>query len=400
MSLTQLIASSPMDAFLYGDPAQSSFKKVFSSTMPYAVEMMRMDFSAYSVPGRGTLIIPRKGDMLMGIYLQVEMQRDTSTNDFFPIENLIETIQLEIGGQIIEKYDNNWIRARNSMLIGNTEKDAVYTMENFETTDPNTMVRSLWIQLPFWFNTASKALPLIALQYHEVRLEFTFASPASIPGVNPSFTPTITAWGSYAFLSKQERLMFTKNPHAYIFEQTQTQNFPSIISTTRSAGTQYTLPFNLPVKYLLWFFRNPEDFGIYTGDGEGLSANDNAAPLQSAKIQVNGVDRFDTQIGSYFRLVEPYRTIQISPPAGMYAYYFATNPLEKDTVSGTLNFSAVDTVKLIVTTKAASAPDLGNVYNEQTTIVNSANLNTLTVIARSLNILRVEAGMGGLMFQN
>ena len=399
MALTQLIASSPIDAILYGEPSHSSFKKVFKSSKPYSVEMIRMDFSAYSVPGRGTLLVPRKGDMLMGIYLQVEVQRNTSAPGFFPIENLVESVKLEIGGQLIEKYDNTWIRAKNSMLTDNTEKDAIYTMGNFEASDPNTMIKTLWIHLPFWFNTTSKALPLIALQYHDVQLDLTFANPAAIPGINPSFTPTITVWGSYAFLSKQERLSFVKNPHAYVIEQTQTENYQSVISTTTSASTQYTLPFNLPVKYLLWFYRNQNTFGVYTGDAVRLSACENAAPLQSAKIQVNGIDRFDTQVGSYFRLIETYRTIKISPPAGMYGYFFATEPLD-DTVSGTFNFSAVDTVKLIVTTKAASAPNLASVFNEQTTITNTANLNTLTVIARSLNILRIEFGMGGIMYQN
>lgn len=399
MALTQLVASAPIDAILYGEPSRSSFKKVFKSSKPYSVEMIRMDFSAYSIPGRGTLTVPRKGDMLMGIYFQVEVQRNTTAPGFFPIENLVESVKLEIGGQLIEKYDNTWIRAKNAMLTDNTEKDAIYTMGNFDASDPNTMIKTLWIQLPFWFNTTSKALPLIALQYHDVQLDVTFANPSTIPGINPSFTPTVTVWGSYAFLSKQERLSFVKNPHAYVIEQTQTENYQSVISNTTSASTQYTLPFNLPVKYLLWFYRNQDKFGVYTGDAVGLSSSENAAPLQSAKIQVNGIDRFDTQIGSYFRLIETYRTIKISPPAGMYGYFFATEPLD-DTISGTFNFSAVDTVKLIVTTKTASAQNLAGVFNEQTTIVNTVNLNTLTVIARSLNILRIEFGMGGIMYQN
>lgn len=402
MSLTQLIASSPIDSFLYGEPTRTAFKTRFASTSPFSTEMIRMDFSSYAVPGSGFLTIPRKGDMLTNIFLQATMKKSSATGDqFFPIENLISKVSLYIGGQLIETYDNNWIRTRNALLTSNEEKDSIYVMEQFETTDADGMVRSLWLNLPFWFNDIKKAIPLVALQYHEIRLDFVFENPANIPGVDPSYTPVITAWGEYTFLSVDERKAFVAAPQEYIIEQTQTQDYPSVISTTSSASTSYTLPFNLPVKYLIWVFRNAQVFGIYSGDSSsGLSIDDKYTPLQSAKIQINGVDRFETQIGSYFRLLESFRTIKEIPPAGIYSYFFSKNPLVQNTVSGTLNFSAVDTVKLMVTTKAASAASVASVFDENTADVSTANLKTFTVIARSLNILRIEGGMGGILFAN
>jgi hypothetical protein len=330
------------------------------------------------------------------------MKKSNSTGtQFFPIENLVSKVSLYIGGQLIETYDNNWIRTRNSLLISNEEKDSIYVMEQFESNDANGMLRSLWLNLPFWFNDVKNAIPLVALQYHEIRLDFVFENPANIPGVDPTYTPVITAWGEYAFLSKTERTSFVARPHEYIIEQTQTQDFPSVISTTSSASTSYTLPFNLPVKYLIWVFRNTQVFGIYSGDSSsGLSVDDKYTPLQSAQIQINGVDRFETQIGSYFRLLESFRTVKEIPPAGIYSYFFSKTPLAQNTVLGTLNFSAVDTVKLMVTTKAASAASVASVLNENTAVASTANLTTVTVIARSLNILRIQDGMGGLLFSN
>lgn len=402
MSLTQLIAVSPINSFLYGEPKLSAFKTRFSTTTPYSTEVIRMDFASYSVPGSGSLIIPRKGDMLTNIFLQVKMKKSNSTGtQFFPIENLVSKVSLYIGGQMIETYDNNWIRTRNALLTSNEEKDAIFTMEQFEVNDANGMVRSLWLNLPFWFNDMKNAIPLVALQYHEIRLDFVFTNPADIPGIDPTYTPVITAWGEYTFLSINERKSFVSNPHTYIIEQTQTQEFPSVISTTGSASTSYTLPFNLPVKYLIWVFRNKQVFGIYSGDTtSGLSIDDKYTPLQSARIQINGIDRFETQIGSYFRLLESYRTIKEVPPAGIYSYFFSKNPLVHNTVSGTLNFSAVDTVKLMVTTKAASAASVSNVLDENTAMASTANLTTVTIIARSLNILRIQDGMGGVLFSN
>lgn len=400
MSLTQLIASSPADAFIYGEPNMSSFRTRFASSTPFSTEMITMDFTSYSTPGRGTLTIPRRADMLMGVFISAQLKLANFSSTFFPIEDLVKHVELYIGGQLIETYDNNWIRTRNTILTDNSEKDSIYTMENFDSTDPAGMVRTLWLKLPFWFNNVSKALPLIALQYHDVRLEFIFNNPASIPGIDPSFTPVLNAWGEYAYLSPQERKWFANNPHAYMIDQTQTHNFSSVISATTSASTNYTLPFNLPVRYLFWVFRNENTFGVYTADGNGLSSNQNAAPLQSAKIQINGIDRFYEQIGSYFRLIETNRTMKTVPSAGMYAYFFSKNPLEENTIMGTLNFSALDTVKLMVTTKTASQATLATILDENTTLSAATNLNIFTVIAKNINILRVESGMGGIMFSN
>jgi hypothetical protein len=231
MSLTQLIASTPVDSYLYGTPRKNAFLARFSCRVPYATEMIRMDFQSYTAPGKGSLIIPRKGDMLTNIFIQVDMKKlSTTGTSFFPIENLIAGVRLYIGGQLIEQFDNNYIRIRNSLFTDNSEKDAILTMEEFESTDADGMIRSLWLKLPFWFNTTSLALPLIALQYHEVRLEFDFQDPNNIPGINPSFSPIITAWGEYAFLPTEERILFATKPHKYVIEQTQTNNFVSKIS--------------------------------------------------------------------------------------------------------------------------------------------------------------------------
>lgn len=400
MSLTQLIASSPADSFIYGEPNTSPFRARFAASTPFATEVIPMDFTSYSTPGRGSITVPRKADMLMGVFISTQLKLSTFSSTFFPIENLVKNVKLYIGGQLIETYDNNWLRLRNTILTDNSEKDSVYAMENFSSTDPSGMVRTLWLKLPFWFNNVSKALPLIALQYHDVRLDFEFADPASIPGINSSFTPVLAAWGEYAYLSSPERRWFAKTPHVYMIDQTQTHNFPAVISTSTSASTSYTIPFNLPVRYLFWVFRNENYFGVYTADGHGMSSNQNAAPLQSAKIQINGIDRFYEQIGSYFTLVETNRTMNTTPAPGMYTYFFSKNPLDEKTIMGTLNFSALDTVKLMVTTKTASQPTLASVLDENTTLATATSLNVFTVIAKNVNILRVESGMGGLLFSN
>lgn len=400
MSLTQLIASSPADSFIYGEPNTSPFRARFAASTPFATEVIPMDFTSYSTPGMGSITVPRKADMLMGVFISAQLKLSNFSSTFFPIENLVKQVRLYIGGQLIETFGHTWMRLRNTILTDNSEKDSVYAMENFSSSDPPGMVRTLWLKLPFWFNNVSKALPLIALQYHDVRLDFEFENPAYIPGIDSSFTPVLAAWGEYAYLSSPERKWFAKTPHVYMIDQTNIQNFPAVISTTTSATASYTIPFNLPVRYLFWVFRNEGKFGVYTADGQGMSSNQNAAPLQSAKIQINGIDRFYEQIGSYFTLVETNRTMKTTPSPGMYTYFFSKNPLDEKTIMGTLNFSALDTVKLVVTTKTASQATLASVLDENTTLTAAKHLNTLTVLAKNVNILRIESGMGGLLFSN
>lgn len=160
MSLTQLVATTPADSYLYGTPRRNAFLARFSRRVPYATEMIRMDLQSYTAPGKGTLVIPRKGDLLTNIFMQVKMKKlTTSKAQFFPVENLVSRVRLYIGGQLIEQFDNNFIRLRNTLFTDNSEKDAVFTMGQFETSDADGMVRSLWLNLPFWFNTTSLALP-------------------------------------------------------------------------------------------------------------------------------------------------------------------------------------------------------------------------------------------------
>jgi hypothetical protein len=89
-----------------------------------------------------------------------------------------------------------------------------------------------------------------------------------------------------------------------------------------------------------------------------------------------------------------------SPPAGIYSYFFSSQPQNVHAPSGTLNFSALDTVKLVVKTKVASAATSADVKDEETCTVATANLSIFTVIARSMNVLRVENGQGGILFAN
>lgn len=183
--------------------------------------------------------------------------------------------------------------------------------------------------------------------------------------------------------------------------------------------------FNHPTKYLAWNFNNPTNYGQYTAlanipgacSGAGTSAatvvtpdygntgtyNEQLAVLDSAKIQLNGQDRFATRKGSYFNKVQPYQSIGGVTPAGVYLYSFALKPAGRQP-SGTCNFSRIDNATLSLTYKTCSvdatspAAVLGNT---ETVTANTATLLTaLNIYAKNYNVLRIMSGMGGLAYAN
>lgn len=281
----------------------------------------------------------------------------------------------------------------------------------------------------FFFNqTPGLALPLIALQYHEVKLYFTLAAQVNGLNVDNAGTPSATVtqpqmlvWVDYIYLDTQERTRFAQLPHEYLIEQLQ---FTGTETATPSASSQASqnirLNLNHPTKYLAWNFSAPgaTNYGQYTaiantninftaaGDTANTSVfNEALAILDSAKLQLNGQDRFSTRKGSYFNKVQPYQTVGTNVPAGIYLYSFALKPAGRQP-SGTCNFSRIDNATLSLTYKQCSigfAQNIGavnsNLYlSESTTVSTGTNLTALNIYAKNYNVLRIMSGMGGLAY--
>ena len=262
----------------------------------------------------------------------------------------------------------------------------------------------------FFFNqTPGLALPLIALQYHEVKLYFTLSSQVNGVNVNnagatPSTVtaPTMAVWVDYIFLDTQERTRFAQLPHEYLIEQLQFSGTETATpSTTSQASQNIRLNLNHPTKYLAWNFNAPgaTSYGQYTaiaqldanysaiGDtANTISYNEGLAVLDSAKLQLNGQDRFSTRKGSYFNKVQPYQTIGSKVPAGVYLYSFALKPAGRQP-SGTCNFSRIDNATLSLTYKTCSVNGTDTVANVANALYQSESItsNTATVLT-ALNI--------------
>ena len=221
----------------------------------------------------------------------------------------------------------------------------------------------------FWFcKDHGQALPLIALQYHEVKIIVELADKAELD------TARCALWVDYVFLDGPERKRFARDQHQYLFEQVQ-----SVTESISPGRTSYrpNLQFNHPCKELIWTFHDATT-------GKQLSLAD--CKLDRAKIRLNGHDLFADRDAKYFSQVQRY-THHTNGGSGdsdsdIFLYSFALFP-EKLQPSGTCNMSRIDnsTLELTFTEALTTAMEV-------------------RVTAVNYNVLRLTSGMGGVAYSN
>ena len=275
----------------------------------------------------------------------------------------------------------------------------------------------VYLPLIFFFNrNPGLYLPLIALQYHEVRIDVDLASDFS----TYCNTDTFKVWANYIYLDTEERRRFAQKGHEYLIEQVQHTGSDTV---TASATKQVRLSYNHPVKELVWCFSNTAaksslwnfttastDAGIVlesnaraisesncyvpitqgsgvpllavgTGGSASTFTEEAVGPLSTFKLVLNGQDRFKEQTGKYFNQVQAFNHHTGCPYPGVYSYSFALKP-EEHQPTGTCNFSRIDNAQVAVTMGAAN------------------NATTMHMFATNYNVLRIQSGMGGLSFSS
>ena len=316
--------------------------------------------------------VSRNGDLIHKVYLQATVGSIGEAWHPYLGHNLIEEVSIEIGGQTIDKHYGTWLNIWNE-LTQTSEKESGYKKMVGHTTDMTTDDSSatpeytMYIPLQFWFcRNPGLALPLIALQYHEVKFNITFASFVSLRNGSSTSAPTLDAslYVDYIYLDTDERRQFAQVQHEYLIEQLQFTG-----AETVSAGAYKSkLALNHPCKELVWVVQD-------TSLGAAPTSYET---VNTAKLQLNGQDRFSERDGAYFNLVQPYQHHTSIPGDGVYVYSFALNP-EQHQPSGTVNMSRIDNATLHLDVETGGA---------------------LKVFAVNYNVLRIMAGMGGLAYSN
>jgi hypothetical protein len=402
--LLQLVAVGEQDQVLTAEPQRTFWQHVYQRHSHFAMESVRQTVTGPVAYGSTVSVtLGRNGDLVTGLTLELVMKRGAGT-PFYPAEHVLKYAELLIGGQRIDHLTGTWLRLYDELLRPVDSRSAHEAMTNFCTPAGTTQggtpvggVKRFYLSLPFWFCRGDRgaALPLIALQYHDVELRLTFES--SVPGVDASFPLDLAVYADFVFLDAPERRQFAQRPHRYLIEQTQFLRDTVSVSASQRARTVVPLSFNHPVKFLAWVFRpvTGGSHGVFTSSGTGLEDEETYAPLHEALLQCNGTDMFETRKGSYFRLAHPAPLFGQAPSAGVYAYSFALVPRSTNP-SGSLNLSRIDTAQLLLTMKRATLAAAADARAEDETLAAALAMTAVEVFARSFNVLTVRAGMGGL----
>ena len=453
-ALMQLVAYGAQDVYLTGNPQITFFKVVYRRHTNFAMESMEQTLDGDLTLNVGTRSrvnckVARNGDLLGATYLEATIANAGAGAG--PAQGycnrvgfqLIREVELRIGGQLIDRHTGTWMylwtelsntadqkRMLNTLVGGDDSPGAAgfvsftpisvaaaaaganigaafgaFPNGRAPTAAAGTPGFRMHIPLQFSYcRNPGLALPLIALQYHEVELNLTLANlndlarnnVAAVAGA--ATTPqNISLWCDYIFLDTAERKTFAQNPHEYLIETVQSTQAALTAGGVNSATQSINLTFNHPVKEIVWVNRTRigaagtgDNFTNFTeGNSINVAAGVAAAVagavfgvsnVGTCNLRLNGQDRFVARPGEYFNQVQPYQHHTGSPVVGVNCYSFALKP-EEHQPSGTCNFSRID--------------------NAELNIQNLDNVNgTLSIFAHGYNVLRVASGMGGLAYSN
>lgn len=413
-SLLQLVAQGKQDVFLTGNPQMTWFKAVYRRHTNFAVESQRMPFDNQADFGRRiSCLVPRKGDLLGPLFLRVQLPGITlPSGDAASYVNsighaLIQEISLEIGEQEIDKQTGEWMEIYSNFNVPTDQKYAFYNMigkvDGYSSPDPTLRgPLTLYIPLRFWFcKNPGVYLPLLALQYHPVRINITlralqdlFYSNAVIncatTQVNPANIVSCDLWGDYVYLDTEEKRRFVSTHHEYLIEQI--QYTPSQPITQNASLVQVPMEFNHPIKEVFWVIQRDaavqqHEWFNYSSLNLNNESGTRTDLIASAVLRLDGYDRFEERDAMYFRLVQPFQHHTTTPYDFIYNYSFALSP-EDHAPSGTLNVSRIDSFTLQLTMNTATTP-----------VRPAMGPATCRVYAVNYNVLRVIDGFGGLLFR-
>jgi hypothetical protein len=426
-----------------------------------------------------TCTVSRNGDLIHRVYLRVELPSvSVAAGKAFRWLNwlghiLVKNVEIEIGGQRIDKQYGDWLHIWNELtqsaghqlgyanMVGNIPQLTTPVYNPAGASSAITVDgQILYIPLEFWFNrNPGLALPLIALQYHEVKINLelrdvrdcywaanwnagTSAWDTSLSAVTPGALSNCSLFVDYIYLDTDERRRFAQVSHEYLIEQLQFTGDES----TSSESNKVKLNFNHPCKELIWVVQRDDNVsesapigkqwfnytdaydytyvssgaqnasGAFTASYSNLVAPSSAStdrdagampgmaaggannvfvpvsfengknPVVTAKLQLNGHDRFSERDGRYFNLVQPYQHHENVPSQGINIYSFGLKP-EEHQPSGTCNMSRIDNATL-------------QLKLSQGSINTGSKTCKVRVYAVNYNVLRIMSGMGGLAYSN
>lgn len=432
--LLQLVATGRQDIYLSGNPQTTFFKQVYRRYTNFSIETQRIPFdTAVDFNKLVTVTVPRSGDLLSQLFLEIQLPEITpagpvtmqpsgvvteTATDYQTITDsvswvngighaMIDYVSIWIGQQEIDRHYGEFMYLWAQLTTPGSKRAGFQYMTGQQDVYNDTTQKGplrLFVPLYFWFcKNPGLALPLLALQATPIRIyiklrngtDMVFGNslenavlnnttcPTSIVSAPPIITDMIL-WGDYIYLDVEERRRFVSSKHEYLIEQVQQQKRFSI--PQNSTNVPVPLVFNNPMKEMIWVVNQDRmlDAHEYFNYGSRM-LNEYGVPnldiIQTALIQLDGYDRFETQSAQYFRLVQPWQRHTAIPNDFIYVYSFSLAP-EASQPQGTCNGSRLNNIVLQITMN----PSI------------TSRPSGITVYATNYNVLRIVAGIGGVLF--
>lgn len=437
-ALLQLAAYGAQDIYLTGNPQITFFVGVYRRYTNFAIQNIRQNFYGNADFGQKVYCpLDPIGDLVHRTYLRVKLPSlkpysyvDETGNPvhFYWVNSIghaiIKIIEVEIGGVVVDRQYGIWMEIWSELTVDLSKREGYYQMIGKSENPINTQNENaldLFVPLQFWFNRfIGQALPLIALQQHQVRINVNFRGLSELiissngepfnPSVNQKIgvpsTLSITETYldvDYIFLEDEERKKFAKNSHQYLIEQIQVyatqlttkgqQPQPNANQLSPELFHRVMLDFNHPVKELIWVLQNRSVLALYPYGGnewfnfstksylESTTVSDQDEPMHECKIIFEGKDRMDSKPGKYFRTVIPFQYHTNTPNNYIYCYSFSNNPQDFQP-SGSCNFSRIDDKELYIR------------------ISDQLKEPFINVFAINYNILNIAGGMAGVEYSS
>ena len=417
--LLQLVSYGSQNIFLNGNPSISFFKKIYKTYTNFSSESMRINFNKIACHFNDSThliaTIKRNGDLLNDIYFTFTLpERKKIDNEIFNyVENIgeafIDEYYVNIGGNTIDKQYGEWLHIWSELSIESSKRygyekmigniPEVYRCGDYNTKVPSGTIishkRKVIVPLKFWFNLMpGLALPLIALQYHEIEIHvklkplnhiFTIKTPTqnkhrsqNLEYFNNKTQIPIDPYleCNYIFLDTEERNFFAKQSHDYLIEQITKHEFFNL-----DKHNILELKLQNPVKELYWVIGRNDRYMANKWFEYGDERPKNGGEvdvLESAKLSFNGLDRIEEKDGIYYGLIQPYQHHTVMPKNGVYVYSFSLNP-EKFQPSGACNMSRINKIQMHMN-------------------VLQSNTYDSVLYASNYNFLRITSGLAGVAF--
>jgi len=268
--LLQLVAYGAQDVYLTGNPQITFFKVVYRRHTNFALETIRNNFTAK--PNFGSLTtttIERSADLISKTYVRVVLSGGTAPNgaQWAWVENLghalLKTIELTIGGQRVDYHNSDTLQIFRELTLP-YDKERGYNkmignIPELTTLNQTHDAYTLYIPLKFFFDrNVGVALPLIALQYHEVKINILMEQLSNLiittgfGAVDPTVALGVSIIDAtfecgMVYLDTDERRRFVQMAHELLIEQVQWSG-----PDTVAAKNNQILTLNHPVKEIIW----------------------------------------------------------------------------------------------------------------------------------------------------